>query len=50
MFDYLKQISIQTNVTTDEGNSRNETWHWTNDEIGVDVRSLVWVQVELMAW
>ena len=26
-YDYLKQISIKTNMATDEGNSRNETWH-----------------------
>ena len=27
-------------MATDEGNSRNETWHWTNDEIGLGVQSL----------
>ena len=26
-------------VATDEGNSRNETGHWANDEIGVAVQS-----------
>ena len=31
-------------------NSWNEIWHWANDEIGVAVESLTWVQVELMAW
>ena len=46
----LKQTSIKTNVATDEGNSRNETWHWTKDEIGVAVRSWLWVWAELMAW
>ena len=48
--DYLNKISIKTNVATDEGNSRNEMWHWTNDEIGVAVQSWLWVRVELMAW
>ena len=48
--DYLKKISIKLNVATDEGNSRNETWHWTNDEIGLAVQSWLWVRVELMAW
>ena len=37
-------------MATDEDNSQNETWHWTNDEIGVAVHSWVLVQVELMAW
>ena len=41
---------MKTNVATDEGNSQNEIWHWTNDEIGVAVQSWLWVQVELMAW
>ena len=48
--DYLNKISIKTNVEIDEGNSRNEMWHWTNDEIGVAVQSWHWVRVELMAW
>ena len=48
--DYLQKISIKINVATDEGNSPNENWHWTNDEIGVAVQSLLWVEVELMAW
>ena len=48
--DYLNNISIKTNVATDEGNSRNEMWHWTNDEIGVAVQSPLWMRVELMAW
>ena len=26
--DYRKKISIQINVATDEGNNRNEIWHW----------------------
>ena len=37
-------------IPSDEGNSRNEMWHWTNDEIGVAVESWLWVRVELMAW
>ena len=48
--DYLNKISIKTNVATDEGNSRNEMWHWTNNEIGVAVQSWLWVRVDLMAW
>ena len=48
--DYLNKISIKTNVATDEGNSRNEMRHWTNDEIGVAVQSWPWVRVELVAW
>ena len=37
--DKLKKISAKKKVATDEGNSRNETWHWTNSEIGVAVES-----------
>ena len=48
--DYLNKNSMKTNVVTDEDNSRNEMWHWTNDEIGVAVQSWLWVRVELMAW
>ena len=48
--DYLMKTSIKINMVTDEGNSRNEIEHWTNDEIGVAVQSWLWVQVELMAW
>ena len=33
--DYLKKISIQINVATGEGNSRNEIGYSTNDETGV---------------
>ena len=47
---YLKKISIKANVATDEGNSWNQTWHWTNDEIGVAVQIWHWVRVELRAW
>ena len=35
---------------TDEGNSQNEISHWPNEEIGVAVRSWLWVRVKLMAW
>ena len=48
--DYLKKISIQINVATDEGNGRNEIGHWANNEIAVAVQSWLWVRVELMAW
>ena len=37
-------------MATDEGNIRNETWDWTNDEIVVAVQSWLWVRVELGAW
>ena len=37
--DYLKKISIKTNVTTDKGTSQNEIRYGTNDEIGVVVQS-----------
>ena len=46
--DYLNKTSTKTNVATDEGYSRNEMWHWTNDEIPVAVQSWLWVRVELM--
>ena len=48
--DYFKKTSIKINVATDEGNSRNEIKHWTNDEIGVAVQGWLWVRVEHMAW
>ena len=48
--DYFRKIPIKTDVATDEGNSRNEIWHWKNDETGVAVQSWLWVRVELMAW
>ena len=35
---YLKKISIKINLATDEGNSRYEIWHWTDDEIWVAVQ------------
>ena len=47
--DYLKKLSIQINVVSDEGNSWNEMWHWTNNEIGVAIQSWLWVWVELLA-
>ena len=37
--DYFKKISVKINVVTNEGNSRNEIGHRTNDEIGVSVQS-----------
>ena len=48
--DYLNKNSMKINLATDEGNSRNEMSHWTNDEIGVAVQSWLWVRVELMTW
>ena len=47
--DYLNKMLIKANVT-DDGNSWNEVWHWTNDEIGVAVQNWLWVPVELIAW
>ena len=47
---YVSIYSIKINMATDEGNSRNEIWHWTDDEIGVAVQNWLWVWVELMAW
>ena len=44
------KFQIKVTVATDELNSRNETWHWTNQEIGVAVKIWLWVQVEVMAW
>ena len=41
---------IKIKVAPDEGNSRNQTWHWTNDKIGLAVQTCLWVRVELMAW
>ena len=46
----LHTLMCLPQVATDECNSRNEMWHWTNDEIGVAIQSWLWVQVELMAW
>ena len=48
--DYLMEISIKTNMATNEGNSRNEIGHWANSELGVVVESWLWVWDELMAW
>ena len=36
--DYLCDISIKVNVATDEDNGRNESEHWTKDEIGVTTK------------
>ena len=49
-YDYLNKTSIKTNVATDEDNSWNEIWHWTNDKIGVAVQSWLWVPFELIVW
>ena len=38
-FDYPDKTSIKINVATDEGNGRNEIWHWTKDELGVAVQA-----------
>ena len=43
--NYLKKISININVETDEDKSRNEIWHWTNDETGAAVQSWLWVRL-----
>ena len=47
--DYLSKSSIKTNLGTDKGNSQNETWHWTNDEIGVALYK-VGSECELNPW
>ena len=44
--DYLTKNLIKTNVATDEGDSWNEMWHWTNNEIGVAVQG----ECELNSW
>ena len=36
-------ISLKTNMAIDEGNGQR-------DKIGVAVKSLLWVRVELVAW
>ena len=46
--EYLKETSIKINVATDEDNSRDEMWHWTNDEIGVAVQ--IGSEYELISW
>ena len=49
--NYLKKIFdwiyFNINLATDEGNSWNEIWHWTNNKAGVAVQSWLWVQFEL---
>ena len=37
-------------ITSRKGNNWNETWNWTNDEIGVATESWLWVRIEVMAW
>ena len=46
--DYLMKTSIKINMVTDEGNSRNEIEHWTNDEIRVAVK--VGSECKLNSW
>ena len=46
--DYLNKTSNKASVGTNEGNSRNEMWHWRNDQIAVAVQNWLCVQVELM--
>ena len=48
--DYLKKVSVKASIAIDEGNSQNETLHWTNDVIRVSVQSWLLVRVELLAW
>ena len=50
--DYLCEISIVVNVTTDEGNYQNETEHQTKDELELlhKAGTEPWVRVELVAW
>ena len=46
---YIYNTSIKTNLATDEGNSRNEICHWTNNETDIAVQSCFWLRVEFMA-
>ena len=39
------KVSIKTNAVTDEDNGRNESWHWTNDEIRIAI-----VDYECKSW
>ena len=48
---WLHQETFNSNKRgTEEGSSRNEMWHQTNDEIGIAIQSWLWVRVELIAW
>ena len=37
-------------MATNEDNSRNKNWRWTNDKIGVATQSMLWLRVEVMTW
>ena len=37
-------------MATHESNSRNQTWHWTNNKTVVAAKSWLWVWLEPMAW
>ena len=46
--DYVKKLSIQINVATDKGNSRNEMWHWTSSEtVGMSPKNIFVFQPEI---
>ena len=47
--DYLRKTSVNETWRLIKANSRNEMWHWTNNEIGVAIESWLWVRVEHMA-
>ena len=42
---YLNKISVKINVANVEGNSQDEIWHWTRNEIWVSVQSWLWVRL-----
>ena len=47
----ITSIKFKLNKRGDwQRQTRNEPWHWTNDEVWVAVQSWFWVPVELMAW
>ena len=45
-----RKTTIKIKAATDEGNSRNQIWHWKNDENGLALQRWFCVRVELMAW
>ena len=45
-----RKLQLKWTWRATKANSRNEMWHWTNDEIGAAVESLLWVSVQVMAW
>ena len=47
---YYISLSISLGISLYVYVSRNEIWHWTNEEIGVAVQSWLWGWVELVAW